>query len=54
VLSVVLFAAGGLMVAKSGMGMRLEGAVDAGPSNPLLSHSVAAGAWLDNYARIRG
>jgi cytochrome bd ubiquinol oxidase subunit II len=50
--AIVLFAAGGLMVAKSGMGMRLVGIVDAsGPSNPLMSGSVAMpGAWLDNYA----
>ena len=49
--SMVLFALGGLMVAKSGMGMHLVGAVDVdGPSNPLMSPSVAApGAWLDNY-----
>ena len=50
--SVVLFALGGLMVAKGGMGMHLEGAVDAsGPSNPLMSGSAPlAGAWLGNYA----
>jgi len=50
--SVVLFALGGVMVAKAGMGMRLMGVVDAsGPSNPLMSASAAAsGAWLDNYA----
>ena len=51
-LSVVLFALGGLMVAKGGMGLRLAGVIDtAGPSNPLLSQSGAApGAWLGNYA----
>jgi len=50
--SVLLFALGGVMVAKAGMGMRLIGVVDAsGPSNPLMSASAAAsGAWLDNYA----
>lgn len=50
--AIVFFAAGGLMVAKSSMGMRLVGAVDAsGPSNPLMSGSAAMpGAWLDNYA----
>ena len=52
ILSVVLFAIGGVMVAKGGMGMRLIGVVDAsGPSNPLMSASSSApGAWLDNYA----
>lgn len=52
VLTVALFAIGGLFVAYSGMGMRVEGVVDgAGPSNPHLGASVAAaGAWLDNYA----
>ena len=51
-LSVVLFALGGLMVAKGGMGLRLAGVIDtAGPSNPLLSQSGAApGAWMGNYA----
>jgi cytochrome d ubiquinol oxidase subunit II len=51
--AIVLFALGGLMVASSGMGVRLEGAVDpAGPSNPHLATAVAApGAWLDNYER---
>ena len=50
--SIALFALGGLMVAKGGMGMHLEGAVDAsGPSNPLMSGSAPlAGAWLGNYA----
>lgn len=50
--SIVLFLLGGLMVAKGGMGMRLTGIVDtAGPSNPLMSATVAApGAWLHNYA----
>ena len=51
-LSVVLFALGGLMVAKGGMGLRLAGVIDtAGPSNPLLSQSGAApGAWMGHYA----
>ncbi len=55
VLSIALFAIGGVMVAKGGMGLRLEGVADtAGPSNPLMSASVvAAGAWLDNYAAHR-
>lgn len=50
--SLVLFALGGVMVAKTGIGMRLVSAIDvAGPSNPLDSTSVAApGAWLDNFA----
>jgi cytochrome d ubiquinol oxidase subunit II len=52
-LSLLLFAAGGAAVAWGGFGFRIDGAVDTGgPSNPLLSGSVAAaGAWLDNYAR---
>ena len=51
--SVALFAAGGLMIANGAMGMHLTGSVDpAGPSNPLMSGSVAApGAWLANYGR---
>ena len=50
--SVALFAIGGLMVAKGGMGMHLVGAVNAsGPSNPLMSGSVPlSGGWLGNYA----
>lgn len=49
--TVVLFALGGVFVARGGMGLALTGAVDpAGPSNPLLSGSVARpGAWLANY-----
>jgi cytochrome d ubiquinol oxidase subunit II len=44
VATIVLFALGGVMVAKGAMGMRLEGVVDAGgPSNPLMSASVGAG-----------
>lgn len=49
--SIALFALGGVMVAKGQMGVALAGPVDPqGPSNPLLSASVAApGAWLANY-----
>ncbi|SFG14027.1 cytochrome bd-I ubiquinol oxidase subunit 2 apoprotein [Novosphingobium sp. CF614] len=51
VLAILLFAAGGVMVATMNMGFRTEGAVDPmGPSNPHLSTLVAArGAWLANY-----
>ncbi len=51
--AIVLFALGGLFVAKGGIGFRLEGVIDPhGPSNPLYSQSVIApGAWLDNYSR---
>lgn len=51
VVTIALFLIGGLMVARGGMGMAINGAVDTqGPSNPLLSASVAApGAWLGNY-----
>ncbi len=50
--SIVLFALGGLFVARGGMGFELTSAVDpSGPSNPLRSTSVASGgAWLNNYA----
>lgn len=53
--SIVLFAAGGLMVATGGLGFRLShGADPFAPSNPLLSGTVAApGAWLDNYTAHR-
>lgn len=49
--SIALFLIGGVMVAKGGMGLALTGAVDTqGPSNPLMSASVAApGGWLANY-----
>lgn len=49
--TIVLFALGGVMIAKGAMGMRLDGVVDAGgPSNPLMSASVGApGGWLANY-----
>jgi len=51
--AILLFALGGLFVAKGGIGFRLEGAIDPhGSSNPLYSQSVIApGAWLDNYGR---
>jgi len=50
--SIALFLIGGVMVAKGGMGLALSGAVDTqGPSNPLMSASVAAPAgWLANYS----
>ncbi|MFA6032304.1 MAG: cytochrome d ubiquinol oxidase subunit II [Myxococcota bacterium] len=50
-LAILLFAAGGVMVATMNMGFRAEGVVDPmGPSNPHLSTLVAArGAWLANY-----
>jgi len=50
---ILLFAAGGVMVATTALGYRIEGALDpAGPSNPRWATSVpAAGAWLDNYGR---
>ncbi|MHA6769535.1 cytochrome d ubiquinol oxidase subunit II [Sphingobium ummariense] len=53
VAAILLFALGGVMVATTGMGFRLDHGVDpAGPSNPLMSGTVAAaGAWLDNYGR---
>lgn len=50
-LSLALFAGGGLFVAFGDMGFRLVGTVDpSAMSNPLRSVVVAApGAWLDNY-----
>lgn len=53
ILSIVLFAVAGLMVAYTGMGYRIEGAVDTGAaSNPHFITTVkAAGAWMDNYAK---
>ena len=50
---ILLFALGGVMVATTALGYRIEGALDpAGPSNPRWATSVpAAGAWLDNYGR---
>ena len=49
--SIALFALGGLMVAKGGLGFRLDGLIDtAGPSNPRFSSAAAVpGAWLANY-----
>lgn len=51
--AILLFAAGGAMVAWYGMGFCIEGVVDPnGPSNPRFVRTVAAsGAWLDNYSR---
>lgn len=51
--SILLFALGGVMVTTMGYGFRLtHGADTLGPSNPLLSGTVAAsGAWLDNYGK---
>ncbi|WP_067104930.1 cytochrome d ubiquinol oxidase subunit II [Sphingopyxis granuli] len=51
--SILLFALGGAMVATMGYGFRLShGADPLGPSNPLLSATIAApGAWLDNYGK---
>jgi len=51
VAALLLFALGGVMIATTVSGFRLSLPVDpAGPSNPLLSGTVAAtGAWLDNY-----
>ncbi len=53
IVAILLFAAGGAMVAWYGMGFRIEGVVDPnGPSNPRFVRTVAAsGAWLDNYSR---
>ncbi|WP_067734032.1 cytochrome d ubiquinol oxidase subunit II [Novosphingobium naphthalenivorans] len=53
IVSIVLFALGGVWVAMGQMGFRLEGVIDAqGPSNPHYAQTVAApGAWLDNYGR---
>ncbi|WP_296816705.1 cytochrome d ubiquinol oxidase subunit II [Brevundimonas sp.] len=50
-LSVVLFAVGGLFVAFGDLGFRIEGAADmGGASNPLRTTVAAApGAWMDNY-----
>lgn len=53
VLSLVLFAVGGLFVAFGDLGFRIVGAADpAGFSNPIRTTVAAApGAWLDNYGR---
>ena len=50
-LSLVLFAVGGLFIALGDIGFRITGALDtAGFSNPLRTTVEAApGAWLDNY-----
>jgi len=50
-LSIVLFAIGGIMVAKSGMGFAITGQLDPnGPSNPLrVAVEARDGAWLTNY-----
>lgn len=50
--AIVLFAAGGVMMATMGYGFRVEGMADpAGPSNPHLMTMVAApGAWLGNFS----
>lgn len=52
-LVLVLFAIGGMMVATTSIGYRLEGAIDAaGPSNPRWTTAASApGAWLENYER---
>ena len=49
--SILLFAAGGVMIAFSDMGYRIVTDVNPiGPSNPRMTQSVAqAGAWLANY-----
>ena len=51
VLSLLLFAGAGVMVATMGMGFAVDGVIDtAGPSNPHMHEAVARqGAWLDNY-----
>jgi cytochrome d ubiquinol oxidase subunit II len=53
IVAIVLFAIGGLWVAKGSMGFRLDGVIDpAGPSNPHYLRTVAdPGAWLHNYGR---
>ena len=52
-LSLALFAAGGLVAAFGDLGFRITGALDVnGVSNPLRTAVQAApGAWLDNYGR---
>lgn len=52
-LSILLFAGGGLFVAMGDMGVTIADGVDPnGPSNPLLHGAVAApGAWLANYGK---
>lgn len=52
ILSILLFAIGGLMVARGSMGFRIEGVADPlGPSNPhLTAMAISPGAWLSNYS----
>ena len=52
IIAIILFAAGGLMVAFGDIGYRIDGVVAAnGPSNPHLHGAVrAAGGWMHNYA----
>ncbi|KHK91131.1 cytochrome d ubiquinol oxidase subunit II [Novosphingobium malaysiense] len=51
--SIALFALGGIWVAMGQMGFRIEGLIDPmGPSNPrYVPATPAPGAWLDNYGR---
>lgn len=51
IVSMTIFAIGGLMMAKGHYGYHIVTPVDpSGPSNPMRTTSVAAaGAWLDNY-----
>lgn len=53
VLTAVLFALGGVWLAKGVDGYRVLGLLDpAGPSNPLAKHVISdSGAWMVNYAR---
>ncbi len=52
-LSLALFAVGGLFVAFGDLGFRITGALDVnGASNPLRTTvEAASGAWIDNYGR---
>lgn len=52
-LTILLFAAGGLMVAFGDFGFAIRGDFDpSGPSNPHLTDAVRqAGGWLENYGR---
>lgn len=53
IVSIVLFAIGGAMLAYGDYGFRVVGTPETGgPSNPLCSNAEAApGAWLENYGR---
>lgn len=53
ILTALLFALGGIWLAKGIDGFVVQGAMDpAGPSNPLVKHVITApGAWMTNYAR---